>query len=505
MTERIGDQPTSQPVSAESVASRLLLDAPSAAARALFIARLATAFYLVEVLLNLTRPRVLPNEPSLTIFIRLPGASGSFGRLLSTPKAVFWTLLVGIAVGIALQLFAATRRLEPRRAATLTWAAVAALVGPFALIPLTVFTSYPGTALACVPSSLFVLWLLHHGQRFARLPARALVAAFGWGSLIAYGFSRACSNLAAGTINGYLVKKESGSQLTSLLKAQYRLIDFLVLHLSIVNSLATAAGVLLLLTFLRHQVTDVVTGLALGAAVGLGFNFSESILLIRLFGSLSLINGATSGFEYWIRQSIGLLGGPVVFGALLGAALGLAAQARQRGQRALIAGAGLAAAIGGAEATETISAWLAHVTHRHNGGTLDTLVISPFLWLLVQLPFVALCVLLLRSGLRARAAAAHVSVAAEAGTGGAITEPEVPFLVDPSLRLWAVVSTWRRNGQAAAWALYRLQSAQLDVAGWRWQRQRAGLTDDPDDGRGERLRTKVTQLRKATSSTEASR
>ena len=58
-------------------------DGALARGRALLIARLVIGLYLVELLLNLTRPHVLPNEPTLSIFQRLPKTSGSFGRLLS--------------------------------------------------------------------------------------------------------------------------------------------------------------------------------------------------------------------------------------------------------------------------------------------------------------------------------------------------------------------------------------------------------------------------------------
>jgi alkyl hydroperoxide reductase subunit AhpC len=84
--------------------------------------------------------------------------------------------------------------------------------------------------------------------------------------------------------------------------------------------------------------------------------------------------------------------------------------------------------------------------------------------------------------------------AADAGAGAAITEREVPFLVDPALRLWAVVSTWRRYGRDAALALRRLQAAQLDLAAWRWQ-QHAGLGADPAWEEGEKLRAKVILLK----------
>jgi hypothetical protein len=62
-------------------AVRLILRGDAmAAARALLIARLAIGLYLVELLLNLTRPRILPNEPALTIFWQLPGDADAPSR-----------------------------------------------------------------------------------------------------------------------------------------------------------------------------------------------------------------------------------------------------------------------------------------------------------------------------------------------------------------------------------------------------------------------------------------
>jgi hypothetical protein len=462
----------------------------------LLIARVTIGLYLLELVLNLTRPRRGPNEPTVTILARVPDVPGSLGRLLSLPRLVFWVLLAGIVAAVVLQAVAGVRARRGAPTMTLTWATLAVLLGGFALIPLTILGSYPLATLACVPSTAFVLWLLHRVQRFARMPVPALLAAFGWGALIAWGLARACSGLAFGVVNAHLAA--GGTDLAAQLRAQYRVLGFLVLHLSLVGVLAEAAGVMLLLVLLRRRVVDVVTGLVLGAAVGLGYNFTESVVFIKLFGSLSAINGATSGFEYWIRQSITLLGWHVAFGAVLGAALGIAAGLRQRRERALVGAAGVLAALGGSIGTEVLAAWLWHLArpHVHVGGAYDTLVVSPGLVLLVQVPFIVLYLLLLRSGLRARAAAAREAVSAEVAPGGAITPPEWPFLVDPRLRLWALVSVWRAYGRDAALALRRVQAAQLDLTGWRWQRERYAPAVDPGaDRRTEELRAKVFQMK----------
>ncbi|MEV6732841.1 MULTISPECIES: PrsW family glutamic-type intramembrane protease [unclassified Streptomyces] len=476
-----------------------LRDDAVAGGRALLVARLLIGLYIAELLLNVARPHVLPDEPTVSIFYELPksiaqhmqeGPFASFDKLLSVPRAVFWAVMAGIVVGVLLQVAAAIRRPQGRRATVLTWATLAALLGPFSLMALTIVATYPLTALACVPGTAFVLWLLHHGQRHPRAPLAALLTAFGWGAFIVFGMGRAYTGLAYGTIYGYSVKGSRSLLEATSPKSLYRVIDLLVLHLSVVNALLVGAGVVVILLLFRHLVVDTVTGLALGAAVGLGYAFVESILFIRLYGALSSITGSTGGFEYWIRQSIGLLGGPVACGALLGAGLGLAARRKHRRERGLIAGAAFVAAVGGAVATETLSAWLSHLVgdHMEAGSAFDTLVVSPLLWLLPQAPFIVLAVLLLLAGTRTRASAARDALSAEAAAGVAITPGEETVLADPRLRFWALASTWRRYGPSAALTMHRLHSAQLDLADRR-------LHPQADSERADRLHTKVLRLK----------
>jgi len=468
--------------------------------RAQLIMRVIIAGYLVEVLLNLMRPHVLPNEPALSIFQTLPGPAGSFTRLLSTPRAVFWCMIAGIAIGVMIQAYVAITRPQGRRAAVLTWAMLAVLLGPFTLISLVVIALYPLVALACVPSTAFALWLLRISQRFARLAWPVLLAAFAWGALLVFSLGRAYSGLGFGTLYGYTTGKISATDLSSFGTSMWRVLGLLIVHLSVVNELAVAAGVLLLLLLFRHRRIDTAKGLVLGAAIGLGYNFVESVIFIQIYGSLGSFLGATGGFEYWIRQSIGLFAGQVTFGALIGAGIGTAFQTRQRERRRLIAGAAIMTAIGGAVAAEILSGWLSHLVQGHvtSGGALDTLVVSPLLWLLPQAPFIVLAALLLAACWRARGAAARAAISAEAGDGGgAITWPEVPYLADPRLRLWTVAGTWHRHGRSAALALHRLQSAQLDLASWRWQQTTDPEQDPAAHEEGDVLRAKVIRLKTA--------
>jgi hypothetical protein len=299
-----------------------------------------TGLYVVEILLNLTRPKVLPNEPTLTIFSKVEG-DGSLVQLLNTPRLIFWLVIIGIVAGVVLQVAAFRQPPGSARERALTWATLGALVGPFALIPLQllIFVA-PLPTIACIPGTVVVLWLLHNVQRFVRLPGVMLVAGLLWGALIAWGFTRACTNLAFGTVNGYVTKSAaddaSGNPLgalSAMTGRQYDVIDYMVIHLAVIGQLTIGAGILLVLLLFRHRITDAVSGAVVGAAAGLGYTFVESVIFIKMFSLLSRFNGATSGFEYWIRQSATLLTGRVAFGALLGAALGVAAALRTSRER----------------------------------------------------------------------------------------------------------------------------------------------------------------------------
>jgi hypothetical protein len=504
------------PTAGGSLGARLgavVTDAGSARAQswALLIARIATGVYVVEILLNLTRPKVLPDEPTLSIFQELPGAGNSLTDMLTMPKAVFWLVLAGIVAGVVLQVLAIREPAGSPRATALTWATLACLLGPFALLPLYVLVFVaPLPALACVPTTALVLLLLHHIQRFVRLPLTMLVAGLLWGALITWGYTRACGSLAFGTVNGYLSEEITVSPddpfaaLREFTTSQYDVMDGVVLHVSVLAQLMTAAGVLLVLLMFRHRITDAVSGLVVGAAAGLGYSLVESAIFMKIFGLLSPFNGATSTFEYWVRQWATLLTGRVAFGALLGAAIGLAWTMRSPRDRRLVAGAGVLAAVGADVGSEVVSAWLSHLARPHIpvGSLLDTIVLSP-LWLwVVQAPFVLAVLAILRSATRERAAAAEAAVPAEAATGGgAITAPEVPVLVDPALRFWLVVTAWRRIGPQHVRGLLRLHAAQLDLAGWRWQ-ERQGRADAAE---GDRLRADVMRLKQPVASGEVRR
>jgi hypothetical protein len=468
--------------------------------RALLVARLMVAVYLLELLLNLTRPRLRDHEASLTI---LEPTTISIGRVFNLPRTVFWLVLASLLLGVILQ-FVSMRYPEGSPVAiTLTRVTLALLLGPFALVPISVLSLWPLVILACIPSTLFALYLINSAQQFTRLPWLLLLAAFGWGGLIVWGFARACSGLAFGTILAYQ-NRGSTADLISLdgfVSAQYHALYAVVVHLAVLTEVAQAAGIVLILLLIRRQVVDVVTGMAIGAAAGLGVQFGESIIMIKIWGSLSgFISGATEGFEYWIRQSITLLTGQVAIGAVLGAGIVIASRIPERSTRRLVATAAIVAAIGGNVANEVVTGWISHLisTHIDIGSPFDTVLVSPGIQLIVQAPWVVLAVLLLRSGLRSRAAAARAALAEEVATGhGAITQADAAVLADPALRAWVTVNAARLLGWAQVRKLRRLHRAQyaLAAAHW-WAAENPGGPGEPADvAQGDRLRAAVLRLK----------
>src|SRR5690349_21858754 len=98
--------------------------------QALTVARLMVGFYVLELLLNLLRPRRGEHEPSLTVLTPVPeGGSGDAQRLFHLPQQVFWTVLVALVIGLVLQFLAMRHPAGSRSAITLIRAALLALLG----------------------------------------------------------------------------------------------------------------------------------------------------------------------------------------------------------------------------------------------------------------------------------------------------------------------------------------------------------------------------------------
>src|SRR5260370_11046780 len=118
----------------------------------------------------------------------------------------------------------------------------------------------------------------------------------------------------------------------------------------ILEELAKGVAVLLLFLVMRNQFDDVVDGIVYGAAVGLGFNFLESIsYMTNLYSIFSPegFGGVAAGIQWYGRQVLGLFFGHATYTAYIGAGVGIARQLPNLRQKILAIVAGFVIAIPG--------------------------------------------------------------------------------------------------------------------------------------------------------------
>lgn len=436
-------------------------------------------------------------------------------------RVMYWAVLTSWALALGTATVAAGPGGHGARAARWVRARdprlviAAELVIPFACYPVAVMFGHPVLLLACVPSTAFAAWGIYHLQRYRRMPARIPAFAFGWGALIAAGFGGAMNLLyLADTMSVVLVPRMKqvltatvenprGAQdlinwfagrgplppSAHTLVTTIQLIQSgLALDAGVFEELAKGAGIAILFLLCRRWFDGPVAGIVLGAMVGLGFNLAESVDYMSAGDALS---------QYWARQTVGLMGSHVAFTALTGAGFGIAGQLADRRSRRLVIGCGLAAAIGAHFMNDVCLGAFGRVEQSwfSPSASMFTLVIQPLTLLLLQGPFVAAYLLLLRRGRQDQVSglARELAVEARAGTG-AINPAEIPILLDPGRRFRLRVLAFRRRGGLGAYRyLGRLQAAQLDLVTERWHRgrQSANLWDPGET----ELRARVMRLK----------
>lgn len=340
------------------------------------------------------------------------------------------------------------------------------LMGPTVLV----MRSNLDLLLLCIPSTAFALAGVHLFQRYRRMPFYVLLSAFGWGALISFG--------AAGLNAMYL------SYVPRLLRSQEAINAGLNLSAGVFEEMFKGAGIAVIYLLARRWFDNVASGVVVGAAVGLGFNFTESVEYMAV----------DAGMQFWIRQTVGLMTSHVGFSALVGAAFGIARQLGdpRRGQR--VVAAGYAAAACGHFVNNYVlykgSAWFT----LSDDPVVTVLLVYPAAILLLQGPFLVVYLLLLRHGLREQATVIAQQTSVEAWSGhGVITPPEVPLLSDARERFRERLRALRNGGPHAWRVTGRLRAAQLDLLMHRWHRSRNDRDATPE---GElALRERVLQLK----------
>jgi RsiW-degrading membrane proteinase PrsW (M82 family) len=457
----------------------------------LLICVLMTICYAVQVLFDVIRPHV-PGEPVHPLIGWLGPDDDGWWQ-----KASFWTFVVAIPVAALISLIGwqeAHRRMHPaeRDRVTRIWQAIASgvLLLPYVYTTADVFAGNLRFAATCVPSAAYALWLAHRMQRFRRIPVRILLAVFGWGAVIGVGFGDAMETWWADYSPDYLALPLLGGGEQAIEKLTIELYDGEILFAGVFEELGKGIAVAFVYLLLRRHIDNVVSGIVLGAAAGVGFNLVESTIYM---GSLG---GQTASEQYFLRQSLGMLAAHVAFTAAIGAGFGIARQLPDQRRRALAIACGFATAMAGHFANDVFMSFYSRVKENwfSPSNATDILVYTPLAFAVLQGPLVVLYLVLLRRGLRDQAAALAVELGTEAATGfGAVTQWEVPVLLRPARRFYLCLTALRQGGLVGYRDLRRLFAAQLDLGMARWHRTRGEIVPGSDDEQS--LRRRIAQLR----------
>lgn len=321
------------------------------------------------------------------------------------------------------------------------------LLAPFGF-PAGLFLVRAGAAnvIVCAGSTLFALWVVHGLQRHRRMPFRVVLGAFALGVLVSLGFALEHSNNVYFFVPGIVGYINPAGLVLNIVPPFF-------------EEIGKAAAVLVAYLFARRWFDNVASGVVLGAAVGLGFNFVESLMYMSS-------DGAT---QYWLRQSVWIFAGHTAFTALTGAGFGIAHHARSARTARLAVAIGLAGAMLAHFANNALGTRMGWLFGLSADPWIGTLLLGPAAVVLLNGPFVIAYLVILAQGLRQQREALFVEVPAEADTGsGAVTHEEVEALLSPARRFRLHVEAMRRGGWAAYRRAARLHAAQLDLAMSRW-------------------------------------
>jgi RsiW-degrading membrane proteinase PrsW (M82 family) len=333
-------------------------------------------------------------------------------------------------------------------------------------------------ALACLPTTAFALVVVRRMDRNHKEPWRLVLVAAAWGAIVATSL----------VVWGETVWEQS---------AQHALVPgpgldtSLAFMAGILEEVSKGIAVLLLFLVMRNEFDDVVDGIVYGAAVGLGFNYLESISYMTNIYSIFAPEGAggvAAGVQWYARQVLGLFFGHATYTAFIGAGVGIARQLPSMRKKVIAIAAGFIVAIAGHFAWDAWAALFPVDT------TIFVIVEIHLRTLILEGPFTAALIALLIFGIRYEGQNLREQLHKEAATGlGAILPEEVPILTSPWQRLKQRLHALNRQGFRAYFKVSRLQTAQLDLAMERWHRERKEI-DTPLEAE-QHLRERVLQLR----------
>ena len=299
--------------------------------------------------------------------------------------------------------------------------------------------------LLCLPTTGFALFLLRRADYNEREPWRLVLVAAGWGAVVATTLALIFESLWSYTIDVGLIPGPGQAVATAFNAALF-------------EEIPKGLAVLLLFLVMRNEFDDVVDGIVYGAAVGLGFNFMETVVYM-----------SAGGLPQWFfRQWFGLYLGHATYTALIGAGIGVARQVPGRARKAIAVACGFSAAIA---AHFTWDAWLWYFPHPSDPALY--LLSIPLQYVARTGPFCVAVLALLVLGLRVEGRALAREFLAEAALpDGAVLPAEAPILSSVRRRIEARFRMLRLRGLRGYLWLRRLQRAQIDLAMERWHRAR---------------------------------
>jgi len=333
-------------------------------------------------------------------------------------------------------------------------------------------------ALACLPTTAFGLFVVRRIDRNEKEPWRLVLVSAAWGAIVA---------------TSLVIWGESFWEAVAVrtLVPGPGLDAARAFSAGLLEELGKGTAVLLLFLVMRNEFDDVVDGIVYGAAVGLGFNFMETLTyMTNLYAIFSPegAGGIAAGFQWYARQVLGLFMGHATYTAFVGAGIGIARQLPSRRKKVVAIVTGFVVAIA---AHFSWDAWLSFFP-------IETSVlglIEVHLRTIVMTgPFTAGVVALLVLGLRNESVALSEQLRQEAAMdAGAVLPAEVEILANPWRRFRERLRALDRRGVGAYVRLARLQAAQLDLAMERWHRERQEI-DAPLEAEDE-LRGQIRTLR----------
>jgi RsiW-degrading membrane proteinase PrsW (M82 family) len=331
---------------------------------------------------------------------------------------------------------------------------------------------------ACIPTTAFGLLVVRRMDRNEKEPWRLVMVAAAWGAIVATSLVVWGESLWEASAQRSLVP---GPGLDASLAFMAGTLE----------EIAKGLAVVMLFLVMRNDFDDVVDGIVYGAAVGLGFNFMETITymtnLYAIFAPEGL-GGFAAGFQWYARQVVGLFFGHATYTAFIGAGLGIARQLPSVKQKFFAIGSGFLVAIA------AHFSWDAWLTFFPIDNTLFGLVEMHMRTLIMTGPFTAGVIALLLFGIRYEGQNMADQLRKEAASGhGAILPEEVTILASPWQRLKQRLRALNVAGPKGYLTVSRLQTAQLDLAMEMWHRERKEI-DTPLEAE-DRLRDRVLALR----------